>query len=169
MKILRYDSPLLRIKSENLTVSEIESEEFKKKLSNMMLIFKEQQRVGGAALAAPQVGWNVRLFAMAWPDPNAVEIFINSRILEKHKKLVRESEGCLSFPGLYISVGRPKTCTWEYTTLETPNLELSTESLSDFFSRLIQHEIDHLDGILFTDRASTVQKLKIKKWHKLHK
>jgi len=169
MKMLKYTSPLLRRESVTLTTFDIESEEFKKNLSSLVSIFKEQQRVGGVALAAPQVGWNIRLFIMADLVTGELETFINPRIIDKSKKQVKMQEGCLSFPGVYLNINRPETITWEFTTPETPNLELSTETLSDFFSRLIQHEVDHLDGKLFVDRASPVQKLKIKKWRKRHK
>ena len=98
-----------------------------------------------------------------------LETFVNPRIIDKSKKLVKMQEGCLSFPGIYLNINRPETITWEYTTSETPNLEMSRESLSGFLARLIQHEIDHLDGKLFIDKASAVQKLKIKKWRKRQK
>ena len=169
MKMLKYTSPLLRRQAETLTPDRVESKNFKENLSNMVSVFKEQQRVGGVALAAPQVGWNIRLFIMADLVTRELEIFLNPRIIDKSKKLVKMQEGCLSFPGIYLNINRPETITWEYTTLETPNLEMSSESLSGFLARLMQHEIDHLDGKLFIDKASAVQKLKIKKWRKRQK
>ena len=110
----------------------------------------------GVGLAAPQVGVTVRLFA-ASPSfsPEDLKVYINPRIIEA-SGTVEEDEGCLSFPQIFTKVKRNATVTVEALDLEGNTFQ---ETCGDLHSRIIQHEIDHLDGRLLIDRMGTVAKL----------
>jgi peptide deformylase len=113
----------------------------------------------GLGLAGPQVGLPYRIFVANYegdPEQRDLEgVFINPRILEK-KGSVEGEEGCLSFPGLFQKVRRAKTVTVDAYNL---NGEVVEFELSDLRARIWQHEIDHLDGILFIDKLGPIGKL----------
>ncbi len=111
----------------------------------------------GVGIAAPQISQPYRLFIVAshpsdrYPHaptrpPTAM---INPRILSHSDEIVKDWEGCLSVPDTRGLVPRYKEITVEYTTKEG---ETKQEILTDFVARIFQHELDHLDGILFIDR-----------------
>lgn len=118
----------------------------------------------GVGLAAPQVGEDKRILAIA--DNNHVHIYINPEIIdhEKEKKtypqLITEEEerqdffeGCLSFPGLYGTVKRWLEIKVKYQIInENKELEEKEEELKGFMAIVFQHELDHLNGVLFIDR-----------------
>ncbi len=100
----------------------------------------------GAGLAAPQVGWSARVFVLPMD-----RVFINPAILATAGWIVEE-EGCLSIPGVRLPVGRPELVRVEYCDLSGRKI---VENFHGLEARVVQHEIDHLDGILFTDRAGS--------------
>ena len=108
----------------------------------------------GVGLAANQVDLPYRLFVINLDcDPGATEkefVFINP-VLRSHKGIAEAEEGCLSLPGLYGDVRRP-----EHVVLNAYNLpgQEVTLELDGLFARAVQHEVDHLDGVLFIDRLS---------------
>ena len=105
---------------------------------------------GGVGLAAPQIGRNVRVMVVSDPEqkPGQRDVsLVNPVIRETYGDMVSFEEGCLSFPGLYTKVWRPRGVDVEYDGPEG-KLTLRSDALA---SRIIQHEIDHLDGILFID------------------
>lgn len=118
----------------------------------------------GVGLAAPQIDTSRRIFA-TWletsqSDDPIMRIFINPRVIDRADRSVigvnprdPELEGCLSIPHLYGPVSRPEWVTLEFQTLAPDNTlsDLHTETFFDFAGRVMQHELDHLDGILFTD------------------
>ena len=107
----------------------------------------------GVGLAAPQVGSHFRMILVTLgfeTKRERAQILINPVIDELSIDEVVIDEGCLSLPGVYAKVRRPKDITITYTKLSGERL---TESFKGFDSRVIQHEIDHLNGILFTDRS----------------
>lgn len=120
----------------------------------------------GVGLAATQVNWSIQLFMLCIDkDGNKIEpeIFINPTIKTYSKNKIKMEEGCLSFPGLYMKILRPENITWSFETLDGGNHEITS---SGFYARAIQHEVDHLQGNVFIQRASPAQRLKVKKWLK---
>ncbi|MCP4375099.1 MAG: peptide deformylase [bacterium] len=110
----------------------------------------------GVGLAGPQVGATVRMF-VASPSfsPEDLRVYINPTIVEASGK-IEEEEGCLSFPLIYTRVKRDAIVTVEAIDLEGNTFR---ETCSDLHSRIIQHELDHLDGRLLVDRMGTLSKL----------
>lgn len=138
------------------------SDEFLANLEKMKKILE----VDGVGLAATQVNWSIQLFMLCIDkDDNRIEpkIFINPTIKTYSKNKIKMEEGCLSFWGLYLKVLRSETVTWSYETLDGNSHEITS---SGFYARAVQHEIDHLRGNVFIQRASPAQRLKVKKWLK---
>jgi len=152
----------LRISGKLVKSDLINSEQFIKNITKM----KEILAKDGVGLAATQVNWPIQLFLLCIDeDDNRIEpeVFINPTIKNYSKNKVKMEEGCLSFQGLYMNIKRPEEVTWSYETLDGKIFEKVS---TGFYSRAVQHEIDHCQGKVFIDKASAVQKLKIKKWFK---
>jgi len=108
----------------------------------------------GVGLAAPQVHRSLRLFVIRLPLEEAeclgpVKVFINPEILTRSESLCHMSEGCLSIPKLRASVERPQEITIRYTDSEGRSV---TETLNGLQARVVLHEYDHIEGVLFIDR-----------------
>ncbi len=146
MEIVPYPHPALRWKSR--PVQEIDSQ-LRKTVAGMLELMYQHNGIG---LAANQVGLPYRLFVLNLTgDKDAREeelVFVNPEILRR-KGTVEGEEGCLSFPGLYADVKRAAEIVVEAFDLEGNVFEYS---LSELGSRAVQHESDHLDGVLFIDR-----------------
>jgi len=107
---------------------------------------------GGIGLAAPQVGIAVRMFIMgSQQGPNYV--CINPEILEVSKEEDIATEGCLSFPSLWLNIKRPRWVHARYTTISGDTVEQKFDGL---LARCYIHELEHLDGITFTKYSSTL-------------
>lgn len=113
----------------------------------------------GVGLAAPQVGWSVRLFVMnPTGDParkDEERVLINPQ-LKKRAGRVSGEEGCLSFPGIYVEVDRARHVTVEWTDLAGAKRE---EPWSDWLARIFQHELDHLENVLLIHRMSEADRM----------
>ena len=112
----------------------------------------------GIGLAAPQVGLPHRILVMD-DGKGGAEAFINP-LIESRSGAVREEEGCLSLPGIFGVVERSKTVTVK--ALDASGRSVSFEA-GGLRARIVQHELDHLDGILFIDRLPPVTRDRIKK------
>jgi peptide deformylase len=151
--------PVLRAKA--APVAQI-SEETRQLIRDM---FETMYAEEGVGLAAPQVGISERIIVI---DPHNDEIqpfaLINPEIMEVSKETEKGEEGCLSIPGLRDLVERSVRVVVRGTTPEGEARELD---LSGLPARIIQHEVDHLDGILFFDRLSPLKrKLLLSRWNK---
>lgn len=155
-------------KKQLLTLGKQISDEIKTSnefLSNIEKM-KEILAIDGVGLAATQVNWPVQLFMLCINEADEKidpQIFINPKILSSSKKTIKMEEGCLSFKGLYLKIARPETVTWSYEDLAGNHFQTTS---TGFYARAVQHEIDHLNGQVFIQRASPVQKLRVKKWLK---
>ena len=122
----------------------------------------------GIGLAANQIGLTKRVFVMGsynipgFPEPFAL---FNPKIIEASKEMVLDQEGCLSYPGLYLTVKRPQWVIAEYQNSKGDLIEAKFEG---YLAKCFQHELDHLDGVCFVDRVSqlklqlAMKKIKVK-------
>lgn len=120
----------------------------------------------GVGLAAPQVGIGLRVIVID-PREDGIEPFalINPQIVRFGDELGRDEEGCLSIPGLKEIVERPTAVVVEAVDPDGEPVSIDAEGL---LARILQHEVDHLDGILFLDRVSALKrKLLLNKWQKV--
>lgn len=114
---------------------------------------------GGVGLAAPQIGVNTRVVIIRDPEASVSKsrhTLINPEVVETFGQDVPFEEGCLSFPGLFFEVNRPKGVVVNYTDEGGHKHQVRNEGT---FARIVLHEVDHLDGILFSDRLSFLGKL----------
>ncbi len=126
-------------------------------------LFETMYASEGVGLAAPQVGQTLRLFVVdatpyAEDEPelkNFKKVFINPEIVERSGKIVSFNEGCLSIPNIREDVNREETVLIRYQNEKWEWLE---EEYNGIASRIIQHEFDHLNGVLFTDLVSPLRK-----------
>jgi peptide deformylase len=102
----------------------------------------------GIGLAANQLGWPYRCLVVR---TNPIVVMFNPRIVDTSVKEVYMEEGCLSFPGLIVNIKRSESIKVRF---ELPNGETVTNKYTGLTARTIQHEIDHLDGIIFYERAT---------------
>ena len=152
MNIVNYPDPVLRQRAKPLT--EINKEVYLKVEEMMELMYQAQ----GIGLAAPQVGWSVRLFIIdADGDSRGETVFINPVITEEVGELNKE-EGCLSFPGIMSKIVRAHRIKGQAYTLKGQKIEIEAEGLA---ARAWQHELDHLNGCLFIDKMSPANRLAI--------
>ncbi len=122
----------------------------------------------GIGLAAPQIGISRRVIVVDLRDSDEEGVgpvaLINPTVVESGKKADKAPEGCLSIPGMEEVVERPETVTVEGLD---PDGNPFSMQMSGLLSRAIQHEIDHLDGVLFIDRLSPLKRrMALKKWQK---
>lgn len=146
LKILTQPNPILRKKSVKIDLTEITGREFKKLISSMA---KTMLKTDGVGLAAPQIGRNIRLAVINSKD--GVFCLINPKLTKKSWAREPGQEGCLSIPGVFGQVKRHKKISLTYYDGDGKKIKLTATGL---MARVIQHEIDHLDGVLFIDKAA---------------
>jgi peptide deformylase len=130
-------------------------------------LFDTLYRSEGLGLAAPQIGKSIRIFVIdgkpvAEDEPELAgfrKVFINAHITEKYGDLQLMTEGCLSIPNLREEVNRESHI---HITFYDENWQYHDEEYDGYKARIIQHEYDHLDGILFTDKVSPLRKRLLK-------
>ena len=168
LPIIAYGDPVLKKKAKDISEDYPKLEEL---INNM---WDTMYNAYGVGLAAPQVGLPIRMF-MIDPAPfaedeeldeaeketlkNLRKVFINPQIIEETGEEWAFSEGCLSIPEVREDVFRQPDITIEYYD---ENWEKHTEKYSGLAARVIQHEYDHIEGILFTDKLSSLKKRLIK-------
>jgi peptide deformylase len=156
LPIVTYNDPVLREKTE--PIEEL-SDSISELIENMIETMYNSDGVG---LAAPQIGKSLKLFVMDG-DPvleddeekYGVLTFINPEIIEKKGKKIPMDEGCLSIPDIREKVFRPETIVIRY---KDENFQDQEKEFSGWMARIIQHEFDHLNGILFIDYLSSFRK-----------
>jgi len=157
LPIVTYDDELLRKKTNPVNENSDSMQEF---ITNM---FETMYNSSGVGLAAPQVGQLHRLFVMdadaiteELDEPDAGPmVFINPEVVEKTGDKVKMEEGCLSIPDVRDDVKRPQRVRVRYLDRSFKQHEMEFDG---WISRIIQHEIDHLEGILFLDYLSAFRK-----------
>lgn len=168
LPIVAYGDPILKQRAKEIGSS---SKDFEILLKNM---WETMYAANGVGLAAPQVGKSLRLFivdgspfsaeaSLTEQEKNELKVFkkvfINPKILQKSDDLENFNEGCLSIPDVRGDVNRPSSIKIKY---QNQYFREITEHISGLPSRIVQHEYDHLEGILFTDKLSTLKKKLLK-------
>ncbi len=158
---MRYlGDPILRTKAAPV---ETLSDDVRSLIADM---FETMYAEDGVGLAAPQVGVGQRIIVVD-PHDDAVEPFalVNPEVMAVSEELDRAEEGCLSLPGLKEIVERPVRVTVTGLDIDGQPVTLEAE---DLLARILQHEVDHVDGILFIDRVSPLKrKMLLKRWEKV--
>jgi len=155
LEIVQYPYPTLRHKSKPVRRVDKELRKMVDEMFELMFASK------GVGLAANQVDLPVRLFLLneaGNPDEAESHVFINP-IVTRPKGSEEKEEGCLSFPELYAPVKRPASVHVSAYNLKGEEFEGEVDGL---FGRIVQHETDHLDGVLFIDRLSTTATMQVK-------
>ena len=160
-KILQKENSILRKVAQEVPIKEIGSAKIKKIIKEMTEALANEPE--GVALAAPQIGYGLRLFIVAKHKLSQEEnplpggplaggeflIFINPKILKTSQKKVFLKEGCLSLTGIYKEIWRKEKALIE---AYDENGKKFRRGASGLLAEIIQHEIDHLNGILFIDK-----------------
>ncbi len=120
-------------------------------------MFATMYRAPGIGLAAPQVGSRLRLAVVDLMPDNAATpiVLVNPEVVAVSQELATREEGCLSLPGQYADVTRPARVQVRYQDLTGARREIEAEGL---LAACLQHEIDHLDGVLFVDHLSVLKR-----------
>ncbi len=167
VKIIQIGDERLRTVCEPISVLEIDSPETKQILKDLSEALRSQD--DGVAISAPQIGVTKRVFAVSTkifdedylagePEKKFYEhiYFINPKITKFSVKTEEMEEGCLSIRGVYGLVKRPKNVSLEALNEKGEKIVRGAGGL---LARIFQHEIDHLDGILFIDKASVIKEI----------
>lgn len=161
LPIYLYGQAALRKPTEDIEPGELDVKEL---IQNMQETLTAAE---GCGLAAPQVGLSKRLFIVDGTElgedyPDCVDFkqaFLNPEIVEESEDTISYSEGCLSLPGISENVVRPETITIRY---QDADFNWHEETFTGFKARIIQHEYDHLEGHVFTDRISPIRRQFVK-------
>ena len=170
LPIVAYGDPVLKMEAEEIDES---YPELKELIANM---FETMYQAKGVGLAAPQIGKSIRLFIVDGapfadeegeePDPKAAgiesfkKVFINPIIEEESGPKWSFQEGCLSIPKIRENVSRHEKLSISYYD---ENWKFHEESYDGYAARIIQHEYDHIEGILFTDHLNPLKKKLLQK------
>jgi peptide deformylase len=158
---LRYlGDPVLRQKA--VAVEELTAE-VRQLIEDM---FDTMYAEDGVGLAAPQVGVSQRVIVIDPREPDIAPFaLVNPEVVEVSEEVERGEEGCLSIPGLKEIVERPSAVRVEGMDRDGERIVIEADGL---LARILQHEVDHLDGILFLDRVSSIKrKLLLNRWQKV--
>lgn len=155
LEILLYPHPMLRQPCKPLSLAELAAPEIQALINSMVDTMYHFE--GTVGLAASQVGALVQVFVMDSTVKTAprerLRVMINP-VITQQSQWKYSREGCLSFPEYLVTVKRARKLTVTYLT---PQGEEVTEDFKDFEAIIIQHEIDHLHGVLFLDRVKNIQ------------
>ncbi|MFH6771647.1 peptide deformylase [Gaetbulibacter aestuarii] len=168
LPIVAYGDPVLKVKAKDIP------EDYPKLNELIANMFETMYNAYGVGLAAPQIGLPIRMFLVdtsPFADDEELteeeqkelkdfkKIFINAHIIEEEGEEWAFNEGCLSIPDVREDVYRQPKITMTY---QDENFNTYTETFEGLIARVIQHEYDHIDGILFTDKLSSFKKRLLK-------
>ena len=158
--IIAYGDPVLKKKALDI---DKKYPKLKELIDDM---FETMYDSSGVGLAAPQIGLSIRLFIIDGspfeedPVKDFKEVFINAKMLKEEGEEWAFNEGCLSIPEVREDVYRHEQITIEYYD---ENFNKKTATFNGLIARVIQHEYDHIEGVLFTDKIALLKKTLIKK------
>ena len=153
LKVRKYGDPLLRRRA--TPVREV-TPEIRRIVADMVETMYDEVGIG---LAAPQVGISKRLIVIADEEGRGVQALLNPTIVDRGGEMTGE-EGCLSIPGVFAPVTRAAWVKVEARSVDGKPLAINARGLR---ARVLQHEIDHLDGVLFIDRVEPMLRDRIKR------
>ncbi|MEI7420639.1 MAG: peptide deformylase [Prolixibacteraceae bacterium] len=162
LPVTLYGDPVLRKVCKDI---EINYKGLSELIENM---FETMYNAEGVGLAAPQVGLPIRLFVVDLSPLSKTEpslegfkkYFINAKIIEKSGEEELMEEGCLSIPGIHEEIYRKGFVKMQYIDIDGNRYE---DDFSGYLARVIQHEYDHIDGVMFTDYCSPLRKRLLKR------
>ena len=153
LKVRKYGDPVLRRRAAE--ISEV-TPEIHRTIADMVETMYDEAGIG---LAAPQVGVSLRLMVVGHDERREPRALINPRIVDRGGQVTAE-EGCLSIPGVFAQVARAEWVDVEAKDVDGHPVKLHGRGL---LARVLQHEIDHLDGVLFIDHLDPVARDRIKR------
>jgi peptide deformylase len=153
LKVRRYGDPVLRRRAAAI---EAVTPEVRRLAHDMIDTMYDEVGIG---LAAPQIGASIRLLVVGDEEGRGAQVLVNPVITAQGGTVTAE-EGCLSLPGIFADVKRSEWVTLESQDLEGRPIVMTARGLR---ARVFQHEIDHLDGVLFIDRLEPVVRDRIKR------
>jgi peptide deformylase len=151
LQILKFPNPFLRHKAEEYDFENciLDPIKLEQELIETMLAHD------GIGLAAVQVGIPVRVFVMGHRDnPDAAQAFFNPIVIANTDDIQDLEEGCLSFPGMYVNIKRPSKIRARWQNSQG---EWQEDEFDGYNCKCFLHELDHLEGIVFQDRVSTLK------------
>lgn len=147
MELLKFTDPALRKVPEKFDFETQNAQELADTL------WEECRRLKGLGLSANQVGIDSKVFVMGTDEKNRKDVF-NPQIISQSVETSLAKEGCLSYPGLWLTVKRPEEILLSYQTVTG---EHKVEKLSGLPARIAQHEFDHMEGLNFSDHVSQLK------------
>ncbi len=150
LPIITYPNPILRQVTQ--PVLDVKKPILQKLIKDMLETMEQNNGVG---LAAPQIGQSLRLCVIRVEE--ITYILVNPRVTYSSRKKETDIEGCLSFPEKFIAIQRPEQVRVKALNELGMEVTLKTKGL---LARALQHEIDHLDGIVFIERVNKSKKIK---------
>ena len=148
---MQYPDPILKKKSEEVRYDD-------KSLRSLTLqMIESMKKNQGIGLAAPQIGLSKKIIIVTEGEES--HAFLNPRIVKQSKEKERDEEGCLSLPGLFVKVLRPKQVEVVAQTVEGEEVRVKARGLG---ARIFQHEIDHIEGKLIIHRISPLARWKLR-------
>lgn len=164
MAVLEIEIMGSRVLREKASAVEAVTDDTRRLIRDM---FETMYEAEGIGLAAPQVGVSQRILVVdvsADNEERHVHALVNPVIVERGRETGKETEGCLSIPGLEEMVARPLEVTVEALSPDGEPVRIEADGM---LARALQHEVDHLDGVLFIDRLSSLKRgILLRKWRK---
>ncbi len=146
LNIVTVPDPILRKRAKRIMKDEVKNEELQRLIDDMVETMEEEKGIG---LAAPQINRSIRLITVAHKDGTLA--MINPRVTWKSLRKECDQEGCLSIPETFGMVKRPKKIRVRFWDRDGNIVKMKAEGL---LARVMLHEMDHLDGILFIDKLA---------------
>lgn len=147
MELIKFTDPALRKVPETFDFDTGNAKELADTL------WEECRRLRGLGLSANQIGIDSKVFVMGVDEKNRKNVF-NPKVISVSKDTELAREGCLSYPGLWLSVKRPKQVTLSYQTVDGTHV---VETFVGLQARIAQHEFDHMEGLNFSDHVSQLK------------
>lgn len=151
MQIVKYPNPILFQRIEHFDFSNPKYDPIQLEKDMIDIMFKEN----GIGLAANQIGISARVFVMGHKDyPDNAQAFFNPMVVAHLDDVENLEEGCLSFPGIYVNIKRPKKIKARW---QNSKGEWQEDIFDGYNCKCFLHELDHLEGITFKDRISNIK------------